>query len=148
MQHILGGDLLASDAAILVNPVNCVGVMGAGLALQFKTRWPAMFQDYAACCTRGELAPGVLHVWTGEGRTIVNFPTKTHWNAPSRMAYIERGLDALARWMERRAPTSIAIPALGAGLGGLPGDEVLAQIEGALRPLARAGWSVYIYNPR
>lgn len=148
MQHIPNGDLLASDAAILVNPVNCVGVMGAGLAAQFKARWPMMFMDYLAFCRQGRLAPGVLHVWTGEGRTIINLPTKRNWSDKSRLEDIEAGLDALVRWMQTRPPTSIAVPALGAGLGGLPAPDVLGAIERALRPLSRLGWSVYIYGSR
>ena len=117
------GDLLSEDAEALVNPVNCVGVMGRGVALQFKRAWPENFDVYAAACRRHEVQPGRMFVFENGGkagpRYIVNFPTKRHWRDKSMIEDIEAGLSALVVEVRRRGIRSIAIPALGAGLGGL-----------------------------
>jgi O-acetyl-ADP-ribose deacetylase (regulator of RNase III) len=132
------GDLLQADADALVNTVNTVGVMGKGLALQFKHRYPTMFEAYRAACIAGEVRIGRMHVWeTGlapnaRPRLIVNFPTKNHWRDPSKLAYIEAGLVDLVKVIQERQITSIAVPPLGAGLGRLPWREVLAAIYAAL----------------
>jgi O-acetyl-ADP-ribose deacetylase (regulator of RNase III) len=95
------GNLLTQDADALVNTVNTEGIMGKGIALQFKKAWPAMFKDYVAACKRGEVALGRMHVWaTGSltgPRYIINFPTKRHWRARSRLTDIETGLQDLTR---------------------------------------------------
>ena len=131
------GDLLAEDAEALVNTVNCVGVMGRGIALQFKKAFADNFRAYAAACKRGEIAPGRMFVFETGGLTnpryIINFPTKRHWRGASRIGDIEAGLDALVREIEDRGIASIAIPPLGSGLGGLNWGEVRPLIEGALR---------------
>lgn len=94
------GNLLTEQVDALVNTVNTQGVMGKGIALQFKKAWPAMFRDYQAASKRGEIIPGRVHVWeTGSlsgPRFIINFPTKRHWRAPSKLADIEAGLADLA----------------------------------------------------
>ncbi len=129
------GDILAQDAEALVNTVNCVGFMGRGVALQFKRAFPANFRAYAAACQRGEVQPGRMFVFeTGAlvPRWIVNFPTKRHWRARSRMEDIEAGLEALGGEIRARAIRSIAIPPLACGLGGLAWDEVRPRIEAAL----------------
>src|SRR5664280_2319167 len=95
------GNLLTQDVDALVNTVNTEGVMGKGIALQFKKAWPAMFKDYAAACRRHEVMPGRMHVW-GTGsltgpRYIINFPTKRHWRARSKITDIEAGLLDLTR---------------------------------------------------
>ena len=134
------GDILAEDAEVLVNTVNCVGSMGRGIALQFKQAWPDNFRAYAAACRRHEVRPGRMFVYeTGlltHPRYIINFPTKRHWRGKSRIEDIEAGLDALVAEIRRRAIRSIAIPPLGAGLGGLNWDEVRPRIESAMRGLA------------
>ena len=131
------GDLLAEDAEALVNTVNCVGVMGRGIALQFKKAFPDHFRAYAAACKRGEIAPGRMFVFETGGLTnpryIINFPTKRHWRGASRMGDIQAGLDALVREIGNRSIASIAIPPLGSGLGGLDRGEVRPLIEEALR---------------
>ena len=129
------GDIFAANAQALVNPVNCVGVMGAGLALAFKRRFPENFLQYAEACRRQEVATGKLFV-TEAGthpRWLVNFPTKQHWRNPSRLEWIAEGLSDLARVLRDRKITSVAIPALGAGLGGLTWDAVRREIEEALQ---------------
>ena len=98
------GDLLISDAEAIVNAVNCVGVMGRGLALQFKRTFPANFKAYAAACKRGEVEPGRMFVFeTGASvgpRYIINFPTKRHWRFRSRLDDIDAGLEALVGELE------------------------------------------------
>jgi O-acetyl-ADP-ribose deacetylase (regulator of RNase III) len=126
MMEYKKGDLLAEDADALVNTVNCVGSMGRGIALQFKKAWPESFQAYAAACKREEVRPGRMFVFeTGAltpPRYIINFPTKRHWRGKSRMEDIESGLEALVEEIRHRGIRSIAIPPLGAGLGGLDWD--------------------------
>ncbi len=129
------GDLFASGAEALVNPVNCVGVMGKGLALQFRKAFPGNFEAYKAACDRGELRPGVMLVHdrgaSADPRYVVNFPTKRHWRSRSRMEDVEAGLAALVEEVRSRGIGSIAIPALGSGLGGLEWEDVRARIEAA-----------------
>ena len=132
------GDMFGEDADALVNSVNCVGVMGRGVALQFKKRFPQNFKDYAKACKRKEVQPGRMFVHeTGQlsPRYIINFPTKRHWRSKSRMEDIEAGLDALVREIRERDIQSIAIPPLGSTLGGLRWDDVRPRIEAALSGL-------------
>ena len=122
------GDLLASDVDALVNTVNCVGVMGKGIALQFKRRYPDNFESYAKACKANEVHLGKmylveLHSITGP-RFIVNFPTKGHWKSRSKLGDISDGLDDLIRVIKDHGIQSIAIPPLGAGNGGLPWEQV------------------------
>ena len=143
------GDILDADSDALVNPVNCVGVMGRGLALQFKKAWPENFAAYAAARRRGDLQPGRLFVFElgrlTPPRYIINFPTKRHWRDPSRMGDIESGLSALVVEIRARGIPSIAIHALGAGLGGLPWADVKWRIENALEELGEV--SVTVFEP-
>lgn len=133
------GDLLREPVEALVNTVNCVGAMGRGIALQFKHHWPANFLAYAAACKRGQVTPGRMFVFetgqTSPPQYIVNFPTKRHWRDPSRMSDIESGLEALLEEIRGRGMSSIGLPALGSGLGGLDWQEVRVRIENAFRPL-------------
>jgi O-acetyl-ADP-ribose deacetylase (regulator of RNase III) len=133
------GDIFEARAEALVNAVNCVGVMGRGVALQFKRAFPENYEVYVAACGRGEVRTGCMFVFeTGRQnhpKYIVNFPTKRHWRGASRMEDIEAGLVALKGEIERRGIRSIAVPALGAGLGGLRWEDVRARIEGVLGDL-------------
>ena len=130
------GDIFTEDVEALVNSVNCVGVMGRGIALQFKNMFPNNFKAYAAACKRQEVQPGEMFVFaTGQltgPRYIINFPTKRHWRSKSRIEDIESGLEALAREIKERDIRSIAIPALGSDLGGLKWSDVRSRIERAL----------------
>lgn len=143
------GDLLSADAEALVNTVNTVGVMGKGIALQFKRAYPQMFRDYERACQAGEVQRGAMHVWeTGllDGpRWIINFPTKGHWRSPSRMEDIESGLEDLVRVIAEKRIASIAVPPLGSGNGGLNWNEVRPRIEQALAPLE--GVDILLYPP-
>lgn len=142
------GDILTEDAEALVNTVNCVGIMGRGIALQFKNAFPENFKSYAAACKRNEVQPGRMFVFeTGQltpPRYIVNFPTKRHWRGKSRIEDIEAGLTALAEVIRAKGIRSIALPPLGSGLGGLDWEtEVRPRIEAALSPLTNVRVSVY-----
>ena len=133
------GDMFTEDVEALVNSVNCVGVMGRGIALQFKNLFPENFKAYAEACRREEVQPGQMFVYESgkmtNPRFIINFPTKRHWRGKSRMEDIESGLHALAREISERNIRSIALPPLGSGLGGLEWSIVRSRIESALRDI-------------
>jgi len=117
---ILVGDILQSKAQTLINTVNCVGIMGKGIALEFKNRFPEMFKDYAERCERKEVKPGVPYLYKSLlPPQIINFPTKDHWKSVSRIADIERGLQLLVSHYKKWGITSLAIPPLGCGNGQL-----------------------------
>lgn len=141
------GDILKADAEALVNTVNCVGIMGRGIALQFKNAFPQNFRAYAAACRRQEVQPGRMFVFeTGtftNPKYIINFPTKRHWRGKSRLADIEVGLTALIEEIRTRRIHSIAIPPLGSGLGGLNWPDVRERIEAALRGLNDVAVTVF-----
>ena len=130
------GDILAEETEALVNTVNCVGVMGRGVALQFKRAFPENFKAYAARCKRDQMRPGHVFVFeTGAivpPRYIINFPTKRHWRGKSRLEDIESGLESLAGEIRSRRIRSVAIPPLGSGLGGLHWPSVRTRMEAAL----------------
>lgn len=139
MIEFTSGDILKCEADALVNTVNCVGVMGRGIALQFKNAFPENFKAYEAACKREAVQPGRMFVFeTGQltpPRFIVNFPTKRHWRGKSRIQDIEAGLIDLVRVIRDKGIRSIAIPPLGSGLGGLDWREVRPRIERALGQL-------------
>jgi len=117
---ILIGDILKSEAQTLVNTVNCVGIMGKGIALEFKERFPKMFQDYLERSKRNEIHVGQPYIYKSLiGPQIVNFPTKEHWKSVSKVSDIEHGLDFLLAHYKQWSITSIAIPPLGCGNGQL-----------------------------
>lgn len=133
------GNLLDADVDALVNTVNTVGVMGKGIALQFKRAYPQMFKAYAAQAKSGNLRMGRMHVWeTGllDGpRFVINFPTKSHWKSNSKLSDIDSGLDDLAEVIRSLDIRSIAIPPLGCGHGGLQWREVEPLIRAKLENL-------------
>lgn len=149
MMSFTTGDILNADVEALVNTVNCVGIMGRGVALQFKNAFPENFKAYERACKREEVQPGKMLVFeTGtmtNPKYIINFPTKRHWRGKSRMEDIEAGLAALVEEIGRRHIKSIAIPPLGAGLGGLNWKDVRARIEAAMRDLKDV--QVVVYEP-
>ncbi|HET6536501.1 MAG TPA: macro domain-containing protein [Sphingopyxis sp.] len=152
MAHItfITGDILQADAEAVVNTVNCVGVMGRGIALQFKKAFPANFRAYASACEDGEVLPGSMFVYdTGSfanPRYIINFPTKRHWKGKSRIEDIDSGLAALVRELSQRGIKSVAVPPLGAGLGGLDWNEVRPKIVAALENIPEV--DIRIYEPQ
>ena len=143
------GDILKADAEALVNTVNCVGIMGRGIALQFKNAFPDNFKAYVAACAREEVRPGRMFVvdtgYVGNPKYIINFPTKRHWRGKSRMEDIEAGLSALVDETRERSIVSVSIPPLGSGLGGLEWKEVRRRIETTLGDLD--GVRVTVFEP-
>jgi O-acetyl-ADP-ribose deacetylase (regulator of RNase III) len=143
------GDILQAPAEALVNTVNCVGVMGRGIALQFKTTFPENYKQYAKACKNQEVQPGRMFVTsTGllEGpRFIINFPTKRHWRGRSRIEDIESGLVSLAQVITELNIKSIAVPPLGCGLGGLSWALVKSRIEETLAQLDNV--QILLYAP-
>ena len=143
------GDILKCEADALVNTVNCVGVMGRGIALQFKNVFPDNFKAYEAACKIKAVQPGRMFVYeTGQltpPRFIINFPTKRHWRGKSRIEDIESGLVDLVDVIRSRGIRSIAVPPLGAGLGGLDWQQVRQRIEHALADLDDV--QVLVYEP-
>lgn len=141
------GDILRDESEALVNTVNCVGVMGRGIALQFRNAYPENYKAYVKACQREEVQPGRMFLFeTGEltgPRTIINFPTKRHWRGKSRMEDIDAGLKALVEVLREKQIRSIAIPPLGSGLGGLDWAQVRPRIVAALGELDDVRVSIY-----
>lgn len=150
MIEYTSGDILKDNADALVNTVNCVGVMGRGIALQFKKAFPENFKEYAKACKEELVKPGRMFVHeTGSmmpPRYIINFPTKRHWRGKSKIEDIETGLTALVETIRKKDIRSIAIPPLGSGLGGLEWEQVRSLIEKALEPLTDV--RVIVYEPK
>lgn len=128
MLHFVHGDIFKSQAQVITNPVNCVGVMGKGLALAFKNAYPRSFDEYRKLCTAGALRPGVPCLSYTDTRAILLFPTKDHWRNSSRLEYVNDGLKYLAEHYQEMGIESLALPKLGAGLGGLPWAAVRSLI--------------------
>jgi O-acetyl-ADP-ribose deacetylase (regulator of RNase III) len=143
--RILVGDLFESQARTLVNAVNCFGVMGKGIAEQFKRRFPAMFDDYKRRCKRKDVRLGEPYLYRdSSGIQIVNFPTKGHWRSPSRIADVEHGLDCLVEHATEWNIASLALPALACGNGGLEWCQVGPLIYRKLNTLPI---NVEVYAP-
>lgn len=149
MIHYKTGNLFDSKAEALVNTVNTVGVMGKGIALQFKNIFPNNFKLYSKACKNNELSVGQLFVTEEEvlligKKIIINFPTKTHWRLPSEYQYIESGLTELVKVILERNIKSIAIPPLGSGNGGLDWNKVKQMMEKHLEDI---DCDIFIYEP-
>ncbi|MBN1804874.1 MAG: macro domain-containing protein [Sedimentisphaerales bacterium] len=133
MLELTRGDILKADAEALVNTVNCVGVMGRGIALQFRKAFPENFKAYKSVCDKKQLHPGTMLVYDlnrfQNPRYIINFPTKRHWKGKSKLEDIKSGLESLVQEISKRNIRSIAIPPLGCGLGGLDWIQVKRIIE-------------------
>lgn len=135
--------ILESTAQTLVNTVNCVGVMGKGIAKAFKERDPAMYKAYKKICDRNLLEPGKLWLWQGLDGWVLNFPTKIHWRNPSRLEWIEAGLIKFIAEYASRGITEVSFPRLGCGNGGLEWAAVKPLMESYLRDL---NIQVYIHD--
>jgi len=135
--------LLESNAQTLVNTVNCVGVMGKGLAQEFKSRYPDMFAAYQRICDRKLLEPGKLWVWPASDHLVLNFPTKKHWRNPSRLEWIEAGLEKFVDTYKRLGVREISFPKLGCGNGGLDWANVRPLME---RYLSQISIPVFIHD--
>ena len=150
MITLVQGNILESKAEALVNPVNTVGVMGAGLALAFKRTFPDNFEAYDHACREGEVRVGKMFVFARYELLgpswIINFPTKDHWRHSSKIEYIEDGLIDLAKVIENKSIKSVAIPPLGCGLGGLNWADVLPKIMYSLEWFPRV--KIDIFEPK
>ena len=142
MLKYVEGDLFSSPAQVLVNTVNTVGVMGKGIALEFKKRYPEMFLKYKDQCDKHKLVVGKLMLWYEPDHWLLQFPTKEHWRNPSKLEYIEKGLMAFVRKYADYNISSIAFPKLGCGNGELDWNEVKTLMEKYLKNLPI---DVYIY---
>ncbi|MDR1604457.1 MAG: macro domain-containing protein [Gracilibacteraceae bacterium] len=147
MLRFVTGNLFDSKAEAVVNTINCVGVMGRGIALQFKKQYPDNFKAYELACKRGEVVPGRMFIFELTSlvnpKYIINFPTKRHWRGASRIEDIQDGLADLVEVVNERHIASLAVPPLGAGLGGLDWKLVKSKIEAALAPLADVDIEVF-----
>jgi len=148
--HFTQGDLLKQDDVdAIVNTVNCVGVMGKGIALQFKNKWPGNYLAYQAACNAGQVRPGQMMVFDAgalaQPHFIINFPTKDHWRGKSQLSFIEDGLQDLVAQIKRLEIRSIAIPPLGCGDGGLEWSDVYPLIAKAFQTLP--GVDVRVFEP-
>lgn len=142
MLTYLKGDIFSSPAQVLVNTVNTVGVMGKGIALEFKNRYPEMFSTYQKICDDKLLDIGKLLLWKKDEKWVLLFPTKKHWRSPSKLTYIEKGLEKFLNTYEDLGIESIAFPRLGCGNGGLNWEDVRPIMEKYLKNLPI---QVYIY---
>jgi O-acetyl-ADP-ribose deacetylase (regulator of RNase III) len=133
-------------ADIRINTVNCVGVMGKGVALAFKRRSPQMFSEYAEACKKKEVVPGKLHVWKDPvtSEITVNFPTKRHWRNNSRYEDIEEGLLALKEFLTKYPKATVTLPALGCGHGGLDWPRVYSMIR---EHLDKVDCEILVFQP-
>ncbi len=143
------GDFFDHEADIRVNTVNCVGVMGAGVALQFKTKFPKMYEEYVRECNLGRVKIGKPHVWVdndffNSSPIIINFPTKDDWKKPSEYDYIDKGLVWLRRYLEEKGKVRITLPALGCGHGGLDWTVVKKMIIDSLEHLEA---TILVFEP-
>jgi O-acetyl-ADP-ribose deacetylase (regulator of RNase III) len=145
MVNLVTGNLFDSEAQTLVNAVNCVGMMGKGIALAFKRRYPAMFADYAARCKEGRVRLGEPYLYRGESLPwMLNFPTKGHWRSAAKLEDIVAGLTYLEARYRAWGITSLAVPALGCGAGQLAWDVVGPVLQEAL---GRLDIHVELYAP-
>lgn len=150
MIHYKTGNIFNSGVNALVNPVNCVGVSGKGLALQFKKNFPKNFLAYKQACDKNEVKVGDIFLYMDAQSIlsifyIFNFPTKLHWANPSKLEYIDQGLQSLNTYIRALKIKSIAIPALGCGLGGLNWNDVKELIDKNLSDLNDV--EILVYEP-
>lgn len=141
------GNIFESSCQTLVNTVNCVGVMGKGIALEFKNRFPEMYNEYTRYCAEQCIRPGVLHLWKKSEPWILNFPTKNHWKYPSKIEYIEQGMAKFCATYTAKGITSIAFPELGTFSGGLQWAVVKEIMFRHLEPLPNLDVEIYHFDP-
>lgn len=136
MVVISKGTVFNTDAEAIVNTVNCKGVMGAGIALEFQLRYPKMYEDYQSKCNNGTIRVGAVDYYDNGDNTIINFPTKYDFKFPSRIEWIEEGLKNFVETYEEYNIESVAFPKLGAGRGGLDWEAVKKLMLEYLEPLS------------
>lgn len=129
---IISGNIFTSRCSTIVNTVNCVGIMGAGIALECRLRYPVMYEKYVEICAKNELSIGKLWLYKADDRWVLNFPTKKHWKFPSKKEYLHAGLRKFVDTYQDRGITSIAFPLLGTDKGGMDQTESLCIMESYL----------------
>lgn len=144
--RIISGNIFTTKCQTIVNTVNCVGVMGAGIALECRLRYPAMYQQYAGLCKDGKIDIGTLWIYKASERWILNFPTKQHWKYPTKEEYLHAGLQKFMGTYESRGVESIAFPVLGAQNGGLEAARSIEIMESYLRDCPMRV-EIYQYDP-
>ena len=146
MLKFVSGNMFDSNADVLINTINCVGIMGKGIALAFKNKYPDMFATYRQLCRYDKISPGsIWPYYTDDFKIIVNFPTKDHWINPSEYSYIENGLKKLRTYLlQCHRGSIVAIPALGCGNGGLDWNRVKQMIEEQLSDLDHLSIQVFV----
>jgi len=143
---IVTGNIFKTEMQTIVNTVNCYGIMGAGLALECKYRYPDMFVRYKEMCDKKLLDVGKLYLYKTDNKWILNFPTKNHWKYPSKPEYIKKGLKKFAETYKSKGITSIAFPLLGAHNGGLTTETSLELLETSLSKI-EIPVEIYQYSP-
>lgn len=151
MIQFVTGNFFDYKADIRINTVNCVGIMGAGVALQFKNKFPEMYKDYLKACNDGNIQIGRPHVWSNnnffnenDNIIIINFPTKLHWKNPSEYEYVEKGLQWLSNFLKDYRGKTITVPALGCGHGGLDWSIVKEMI---IKYLSKIEMNILVFEP-
>lgn len=153
MINFVTGNFFEHNADIRINTVNCVGVMGAGVALQFKNKYPEMYKEYLKACNDNSIKIGKPHVWSNntffndgdnDNSIIINFPTKMHWKNPSEYEYIEKGLEWLSKFLLNHESKTITVPALGCGHGGLDWNIVKKMI---VESLSNINMNILVFEP-
>lgn len=144
---IIKGNLFTSNCQTLVNTVNCVGVMGAGIALEFRLRYPQMYERYVEICNSNLLDIGKLWLYKSEHRWVLNFPTKKHWKRASKIEFLQLGLQKFVDTYKEKGITSIAFPLLGTLNGGIPENKSLEIMTKHLYKCDDIKIEIYIYEP-
>jgi O-acetyl-ADP-ribose deacetylase (regulator of RNase III) len=144
--EIIKGNLFNSNCQTLVNTVNCVGAMGKGIALDFRLRYPLMYERYLELCKYGYMEIGKLWIYKANKHWVLNFPTKKDWKNPSKIEYLELGLQKFVNTYQQKGITSIAFPLLGSQNGGILTETSLSIMEKYLGKL-NIKIEIYFYNP-
>ncbi len=146
MVKIIKGNIFTSNCQTIVNTVNCVGVMGAGIAYECRLRYPIMYENYLKLCEEKQLDIGKLWIYKSDDKWILNFPTKFHWKYPSKEEYLEKGLQKFVDTYKEKGITSIAFPLLGASNGGIPETVALDIMKKYLED-CNIDIEIYLYDP-
>lgn len=147
--EVIDGNIFTSKCQVVVNTINCVGVMGAGIALEYRLRYPEMYSKYVELCDEKKIDIGLLWVFKKGDKWILNFPTKKHWKYPSKEEYLHAGLEKFISTYSDRGIKSIAFPLLGADKGGISSDVSLKIMRSHLEKVeSDISIEIYKYNPK
>jgi len=145
--QVISGNIFTSDCQTIVNTINCVGVMGAGIALEYRLRYPEMYKKYIKLCDEKKIDLGLLWIYKSLDKWVLNFPTKKHWKYPSKVEYLHSGLKKFIDTYQARNIKSIAFPLLGSDKGGIPQNESLDIMMSYFEKVS-IDVEVYKYDPR